>query len=445
MNLFKFLVGAATITVGACAVAGKVHRDKQRQEELDEFLCPDIDEPIEKEIQPSVSPLKNMESDIMGFKEAEEEILPVTLTYSFDSKEAAKQFQTEIAENGLTSSYDDEDKLVDVIYHEGVNESDLKILSNTLVNACTNTSAEYKGFHFNKLWLEGAQAILIWYNSSVYGGGYVMEAIEVSHLTFSYDGKNDILKDVSFSIPKGSYTTIIGHNGSGKSTMAKLIIGLLEAKKGKIQILGQELNEESVYELRSHIGIVFQNPDNQFIGSTVADDIAFGLENHCVEQEKMQGIIEDVAGRVGMTDFLSAEPTKLSGGQKQRVAIAGILAIEPDIIIFDESTSMLDPQGKASINAQIRKLHEEKNITILSITHDMEEVAQSENVIVLENGEIAMQGTPMDIFKQEDKLAKMQLDIPFGLKISKELKKRGIFKENVCRLDEVVEKLCRLK
>lgn len=155
MNLFKFLVGAATITVGACAVAGKVHRDKQRQEELDEFLCPDIDEPIEKEIQPSVSPLnvsplKNMESDIMGFKEAEEEILPVTLTYSFDSKEAAKQFQTEIAENGLTSSYDDEDKLVDVIYHEGVNESDLKILSNTLVNACTNTSAEYKGFHFNK-------------------------------------------------------------------------------------------------------------------------------------------------------------------------------------------------------------------------------------------------------------------------------------------------------
>ena len=445
MNLFKFLVGATAITVGACAVAGKVRRDRERQEELDDFLCPDIDEPIEKEIQPSVSPLKAMESDIMGFKDAQEDILPVTLTQGFDSKDAAKQFQTEIAENGLTSSYDDEDKVVDVIYHEGLNESDIKILSDILVNACTNNSAEYKGFHFNKQWLEGAQAILIWYNSSVYGGGYVMEAIEVSHLTFSYDGKNDILKDVSFSIPKGSYTTIIGHNGSGKSTMAKLIIGLLEAKKGKIQILGQELNEESVYELRSHVGIVFQNPDNQFIGSTVADDIAFGLENHCVEQEKMQSIIEDVASRVGMTDFLSAEPTKLSGGQKQRVAIAGILAIEPDIIIFDESTSMLDPQGKASINEQIRKLHEEKNITILSITHDMEEVAQSENVIVLENGQIAMQGTPMDIFKQEDKLARMQLDIPFALKISKELKKRGIFKENVCRLDEVVEKLCRLK
>lgn len=150
MKLFKFLLGAATITVGACAVAGKVRRDKQRQEELDEFLCPDIDEPIEKEIKSNESPLKHMEADIMGFKEAQEDILPVTLTYSFDSKDSAKQFQTEIAEKGLTSSYDDEDKVVDVIYHDGVNESDLKILSDTLVNSCTNASAEYKGFHFNK-------------------------------------------------------------------------------------------------------------------------------------------------------------------------------------------------------------------------------------------------------------------------------------------------------
>lgn len=150
MKLFKFLLGAATITVGACAVAGKMRRDKQRQEELDEFLCPDIDEPIEKEIKSNESPLKHMEADIMGFKEAQEDILPVTLTYSFDSKDSAKQFQTEIAEKGLTSSYDDEDKVVDVIYHDGVNESDLKILSDTLVNAGTNASAEYKGFHFNK-------------------------------------------------------------------------------------------------------------------------------------------------------------------------------------------------------------------------------------------------------------------------------------------------------
>ena len=213
-----------------------------------------------------------------------------------------------------------------------------------------------------------------------------MEAIEVSHLTFSYDGKNDILKDVSFSIPKGSYTTIIGHNGSGKSTMAKLIIGLLEAKKGKIQILGKELNEESVYELRSHVGIVFQNPDNQFIGSTVADDIAFGLENHCVEQEKMQDIIEDVASRVGMTDFLSAEPTKLSGGQKQRVAIAGILAIEPDIIIFDEPSAVLTPQ---EVNELIKTM---KNLaamgkSLIIVTHKLQEVMDvSDRVMIMRSG-----------------------------------------------------------
>lgn len=272
-----------------------------------------------------------------------------------------------------------------------------------------------------------------------------MEAIKVSHLTFSYDGKEDILKDVSFSIPKGSYTTIIGHNGSGKSTLAKLLIGLLEAKSGKIEILNQELNEHTVYDVRSHVGIVFQNPDNQFIGSTVADDIAFGLENHCVAQENMQEIIEDVANRVGMLDFLNAEPVKLSGGQKQRVAIAGVLAIEPDIIIFDESTSMLDPQGKASINEQIRKLHELKNVTIVSITHDMEEVAQSENVVVLQNGKVALQGSPMDVFSHTKTLSDMKLDVPFALKFSRELSKRGIFKEDVCLLDEVVTKLCQLK
>ena len=272
-----------------------------------------------------------------------------------------------------------------------------------------------------------------------------MNAIEVSHLTFSYDGQHDVVNDVSFSIPAGSYTTIVGQNGSGKSTIAKLIIGLLEAKSGEIKIHGQVLNEQSVYGLRSKVGIVFQNPDNQFIGSTVADDIAFGLENHCVPQENMQGIIEDVASRVGMTEFLNSEPTKLSGGQKQRVAIAGILAMEPEIIIFDESTSMLDPQGKASINKQIQALHESKNITILSITHDMEEVAQSENVILLNEGKIAMEGKPMEIFSQEKKLKECKLDVPFAYSFSKKLVNEGILKDKVCTLDEVVNQLCQLK
>lgn len=272
-----------------------------------------------------------------------------------------------------------------------------------------------------------------------------MSAVEVSHLSFSYDGQNDVIKDVSFEIPKGSYTTIVGHNGSGKSTIAKLLIGLLKAKSGEIKILGNTLNEENVYSLRNHVGIVFQNPDNQFIGSTVADDIAFGLENHCVPQEQMQAIVEDVAARVNMSDFLDSEPTKLSGGQKQRVAIAGILAIAPDIIIFDESTSMLDPQGKASINEQIQKLHDERNITILSITHDMEEVAQSEYVIVLKDGKVEMQGTPKQIFEHKGKLKEMKLELPFALSFSEKLKNEGIFKDSYCTLDEVVNELCQLK
>ena len=272
-----------------------------------------------------------------------------------------------------------------------------------------------------------------------------MSAVEVSHLSFSYDGQNDVIKDVSFEIPKGSYTTIVGHNGSGKSTIAKLLIGLLKAKSGEIKILGNTLNEENVYSLRNHVGIVFQNPDNQFIGSTVADDIAFGLENHCVPQEQMQAIIEDVAARVNMSDFLDSEPTKLSGGQKQRVAIAGILAIAPDIIIFDESTSMLDPQGKASINEQIQKLHDERNITILSITHDMEEVAQSEYVIVLKDGKVEMQGTPKQIFEHKGKLIEMKLELPFALSFSEKLKNEGIFKDSYCTLDEVVNELCQLR
>lgn len=272
-----------------------------------------------------------------------------------------------------------------------------------------------------------------------------MSAVKVSYLSFSYDGQNDVIKDVSFEIPKGSYTTIVGHNGSGKSTIAKLLIGLLKAKSGEIKILGNTLNEENVYSLRNHVGIVFQNPDNQFIGSTVADDIAFGLENHCVPQEQMQAIIEDVAARVNMSDFLDSEPTKLSGGQKQRVAIAGILAIAPDIIIFDESTSMLDPQGKASINEQIQKLHDERNITILSITHDMEEVAQSEYVIVLKDGKVEMQGTPKQIFEHKGKLKEMKLELPFALSFSEKLKNEGIFKDSYCTLDEVVNELCQLR
>lgn len=272
-----------------------------------------------------------------------------------------------------------------------------------------------------------------------------MKKIEVEHLTFSYDGEQDVLKDVSFQIEEGSYTTIVGHNGSGKSTIAKLLIGLMEAKSGTITVDGIKLTEKSVYEIRDKIGIVFQNPDNQFIGATVADDIAFGLENHQVPQEQMQTIIERFAQQVNMSKYLNSEPTKLSGGQKQRVAIASVLAIAPQILIFDESTSMLDPQGKAEINGLIRQIHQASGMTIVSITHDIEEMANSDHVIVMSGGQVVMDGTPEMILKREQELVELQLDVPFTLKFIREMEQNGISLKDEIKMEKVVEELCRLR
>ncbi|MEJ8736947.1 energy-coupling factor transporter ATPase [Erysipelotrichaceae bacterium HCN-30851] len=271
-----------------------------------------------------------------------------------------------------------------------------------------------------------------------------MDKIKVENLTFSYDKEINAVENVSFSIEEGSYTTIIGHNGSGKSTIAKLLIGLLEKDQGSIYVDGVELTMESLYEIRDKVGIVFQNPDNQFIGATVADDIAFGLENHQVETSKMQGIIEKFAEKVKMTDYLLSEPTKLSGGQKQRVAIAGVLAMSPEILIFDESTSMLDPQGKAEINALIQEIHKESKITIISITHDIEEVSHSDHVIVMDGGHVVMDGKPDDILRKEDDLIRLRLDIPFALKFTKALRTNGIDIKDCTTLEKVVEEVCQL-
>ena len=272
-----------------------------------------------------------------------------------------------------------------------------------------------------------------------------MKKIEVEHLTFSYDGEQDVLKNVSFQIEEGSYTTIVGHNGSGKSTIAKLLIGLMEAKSGTITVDGIKLTEKSVYDIRDKIGIVFQNPDNQFIGATVADDIAFGLENHQVPQEQMQTIIERFAQQVNMSKYLNSEPTKLSGGQKQRVAIASVLAIAPQILIFDESTSMLDPQGKAEINGLIRQIHQASGMTIVSITHDIEEMANSDHVIVMSEGQVVMDGTPEMILKREQELVELQLDVPFTLKFIREMEQNGISLKDEIKMEKVVEELCRLR
>ena len=253
-----------------------------------------------------------------------------------------------------------------------------------------------------------------------------MGIIDVKNLNFSYDENSETIDNVSFSVEKGTYTTIIGQNGSGKSTIAKLITGLLEKKSGSIQIDGLELTLENLNAIRAKIGIVFQNPDNQFIGSTVRDDIAFGLENHQVPQEKMDGIIDANAERVRMTKYLDHEPTRLSGGQKQRVAIAGVLAMKPEILIFDEATAMLDPQGKDEIKKVIMDLHHETGLTIVSITHDIDEAAHADNVIVINDGKLVEMGQPDQVFNNAEKLIQLGLNVPFAEQLKVKLAQRGI-------------------
>lgn len=268
--------------------------------------------------------------------------------------------------------------------------------------------------------------------------------IDVQHLSFGYDEDTLTIDDISFTIEKGSYTTILGHNGSGKNTIAKVVMGLLEKKSGEIVIGGIPLTEETLNQVRSQIGIVFQNPDNQFIGATVRDDIAFGLENNCVDPALMDDIINEYAKKVNMYEFLDHEPTKLSGGQKQRVAIAGILAMSPSIIILDEATSMLDPKGRNEINALVHQLNKDKNMTIVSITHDIEEAALSDYVILLSDGHIVDEGRPEEVLMKKEEIESLALDIPFAYKISHGLQKMGISITEQIDREKLVNELCRL-
>ena len=271
-----------------------------------------------------------------------------------------------------------------------------------------------------------------------------MNLIEVRNLTYSYDNKVNVLNDVSFDVMPGKYISLIGHNGSGKSTIAKLLIGLLAPKSGSIKIFDQELNRKTVREARSHIGIVFQNPDNQFIGSTVRDDIAFGLENRQIKHEEMDLIIEKFSKKVNMEEFLDKEPENLSGGQKQRVAIAGILAINPDVIIFDEATSMLDPKGKREIHECIEQMRKENpNLTLISITHDLEEAFSSDEIIVLNKGSIAFKGSPKEILNHKNELVELGLDLPFKVKFVELLKQKGIVVNEDDSLEGILRKICQ--
>ena len=256
----------------------------------------------------------------------------------------------------------------------------------------------------------------------------VQPVISIKNIHFHYhnDDKREALSDVSIDVYPGEWLAIIGHNGSGKSTLAKMMNGLLEPNEGSIYIDGQLLTEETVYEARRKVGMVFQNPDNQFVGTTVEDDIAFGLENIGMPREEMIQKINSSLEMVRMTPFKDKEPARLSGGQKQRVAIAGMIALAPKVVILDEATSMLDPQGRFEVISTIQKLHKEKGITVISITHDLEEAASADRVLLMEGGKVNRIGTPSDIFEMGTALVEKGLDVPFSEKLKAVLKEKGL-------------------
>lgn len=239
--------------------------------------------------------------------------------------------------------------------------------------------------------------------------------IEVRNLKYKYENESEqyILNDVTFHVKQGEWLSIVGHNGSGKSTTVRLIDGLLEAESGEIFIAGDRLTAENVWEKRRHIGMVFQNPDNQFVGATVEDDVAFGLENQGIDHATMVSRVTEALEIVGMKEFKDREPARLSGGQKQRVAIAGVVALRPDIIILDEATSMLDPEGRLDLIQTVKKIKDSHNMTVISITHDLDEVALSDRVLVMKKGRVESSSTAKELFSRSD-LEELGLDQPFS-------------------------------
>ncbi|CAM4294464.1 energy-coupling factor transporter ATPase [Streptococcus penaeicida] len=251
--------------------------------------------------------------------------------------------------------------------------------------------------------------------------------IAVRNIKFKYQENQEsyTLDDVSFHVKQGEWLSIIGHNGSGKSTTVRLLNGLLAPESGTIHIDGDLLTENNVWDIRQKIGMVFQNPDNQFVGATVEDDVAFGLENKGVSHQEMVERVDQALQLVGMSEFKTREPARLSGGQKQRVAIAGAIAMRPMIIVLDESTSMLDPKGRLELIKTIKAIREDYQLTVVSITHDLDEVALSDRVLVMKNGQVESSSTPRELFARGDQLLNLGLDIPFTSNLIKTLKEDG--------------------
>ena len=270
--------------------------------------------------------------------------------------------------------------------------------------------------------------------------------IDVKNLSFRYKESQEYydVKDITFHVKRGEWLSIVGHNGSGKSTTVRLIDGLLEAESGEIIIDGQRLTEENIWNIRRQIGMVFQNPDNQFVGATVEDDVAFGLENQGLSRQEMQKRVEEALDLVGMLDFKKREPARLSGGQKQRVAIAGVVALRPAILILDEATSMLDPEGRRELIETVKGIRKDYDMTVISITHDLEEVAMSDRVLVMKKGEIESTSSPRELFSRND-LDQIGLDDPFSNQLKHSLSQNGCdLPENYLTESELEDKLWEL-
>lgn len=271
------------------------------------------------------------------------------------------------------------------------------------------------------------------------------KTLSLEHISFSYDQQTNVLKDVNFDIYENEYVCIIGHNGSGKSTISKILVGLLKPSVGVVKIYDETITYLNLHYLRKNVGIIFQNPDSQFIGFTPKDDIVFGLENRKINPAYMDKIVNHISKVVDIENILDQNAISLSGGEKQRVAIASVLAINPKIIIFDESTSMLDPKGKMYIKQIMLDLKFNLKKTVISITHDMDEVLNADRVIVMKQGEVIKNGKPAEIFVDEKFLKTSSLDFPFILKLANELKQKGFKIDLTLDPKHLIDQLCQLK
>lgn len=271
--------------------------------------------------------------------------------------------------------------------------------------------------------------------------------IEIKDAVYKYDEESeDVLHGVSLTVKKGEFLCILGHNGCGKSTLAKLINGLYQPTSGQVLVNGLNTkDEDKILEIRSLAGMVFQNPDNQMVATIVEEDVAFGPENLGVPQQELRTRVDEALKTVNMFQFKDSAPHRLSGGQKQRIAIAGILAMEPQIIIMDESTSMLDPKGRREVLETVHRLNKEKGITVVFITHFMEETVNADRIIVMGDGVIKMEGTPKEIFSQEEKIKELTLEVPPVTKMAQQLNEKGInITRNILTFEELFDSLCQL-